>query len=571
MANSLSEISKVTNEIASDDANPTLSPNFIESSDAGETLATATAVITNQMMALDSISGSLSGDADLFKIFLTGGQTFSATTANSETAQVPIDEALGIPTDLVVDPKIFLLDEQGNGVYANDDLFGSTQSTLISGPGGFSPETSGIYYLGISGTGYEAASADGQIFPGEPFDEITGPTGPGGRSPLTGFVGNTTASFGEYLISLTGAQTIAVAGNGSAGGNNGGNSNDPNARLSATDNNLIAISGTDSTRLSVSVNSQAARELGEVLVIATDNEQGDIDGLAPGSDGYLQAALGRATVLFSAFPAGGFEGLMPKRTLAVNGGQFLQLATVKDGSLADLLSGEGGELLFAIANANRNSQSAVTNRSSSTEGDLVLNLSLPGSSNNDLVLEFSQGNDAFIPLSTGTQRQGNDAESEIIDLTGLAGSSVTAAIEVFREASFDNTVGFYTIEDADGTVRDPLTGNLLKPGESGYQQAALANRVSLTLTGENGQTKQFSAELETGKLLSTFIVIDATVDDLLGGSSFDSDGVYFNHIGANTDGKDHVRLFGDNTFGYEDLAGGGDMDFDDVVVKVSFA
>ncbi len=194
-------------------AGPVQAAAFAEIDDAGESLQTAAAVTSAQSMSLESISGSLSGDADLFKIFLTGGQSFSATTSSRETADIPVNRAAGIPIDVVIDPKIFLFDELGNGVYANDDLFGSTQSTLLSGPGGFSPMASGIYFLGISGTGLEAASANGQIFPSEPFDRIAGPTAPGGGSPLTGFVGDRTASFGNYTLSLTGAQTIAAATN----------------------------------------------------------------------------------------------------------------------------------------------------------------------------------------------------------------------------------------------------------------------------------------------------------------------------------------------------------------------
>ena len=191
-------------------AGPVRAISFTELSDAGESLTDAVSVTSDQPTLLESISGALSGDADLFKIFLTGGQTFSATTASSETAQIPVNQALGIPIDVVIDPKIFLFDALGNGVYANDDSFGSAQSTLISGPGGFSPPESGNYFLGISGSGYEAFSANGQIFPTEPFGQQAGPTGLGGGAPLTGFVGDRTLSSGKYTLSLTGAQTIAA-------------------------------------------------------------------------------------------------------------------------------------------------------------------------------------------------------------------------------------------------------------------------------------------------------------------------------------------------------------------------
>jgi hypothetical protein len=46
---------------------------------------------------------------------------------------------------------------------------------------------------------------------------------------------------------------------------------------------------------------------------------------------------------------------------------------------------------------------------------------------------------------------------------------------------------------------------------------------------------------------------------------------YFAYLGANPDRVDHIRLLGDNTFGFEDLFGGGDLDYNDVVVQVNFA
>ncbi|MEQ8959195.1 MAG: DUF4114 domain-containing protein, partial [Coleofasciculus sp. C2-GNP5-27] len=43
---------------------------------------------------------------------------------------------------------------------------------------------------------------------------------------------------------------------------------------------------------------------------------------------------------------------------------------------------------------------------------------------------------------------------------------------------------------------------------------------------------------------------------------------YFAHLGANPDKVDHIRLLGDNTFGFEDLHGGGDQDFNDFTFQV---
>ena len=355
---------------------------------------------------------------------------------------------------------------------------------------------------------------------------------------------------------------------GAGGGTGGGNGGNVGEELAATLNNLLAIAGDSVTQLTATLTGRAASEVSEILAIVTDDEQGTIDGLAPGSPGYVQAALDRATVVLSALATGQFNDLNPQRILEVAGGEFLQFATVRGGTLDDILRGGAGEVIFADAAANGDGQSAIQ-PSALTDSTVQIGFRLPGSNRfDDLTLTLALG-DAARPL--GTLLQGQGAEGELIDLTGITDAVVTAAIEVFREAGFDNSIGFYAVDDRQGTVQDLLTGNSLSPGDEGYVQAALASRVGPILTGQNGQTMQFSTELPTGKLLSTFLVANGTVEALLDTDAFNDPAVYFNHIGANADGKDHVRLLGDNLFGYEDLPGGGDMDFNDAIVKVSFA
>ena len=186
--------------------------------------------------------------------------------------------------------------------------------------------------------------------------------------------------------------------------------------------------------------------------------------------------------------------------------------------------------------------------------------------------DFSEDVDEEDPGVTpvlGTE--GQTAENRIINLTQAASSTVTASIEVFRDAGYDNMVGFYVVEDAAGRVTDPLTGTVLAPEDVGYAKAAIAQRIDMTLTGVNGETTTYTSEMLTGSLLSTFIISNGTVDALLDADAANDPAVFFSQLGANSDRTDHVRLLGDNTFGYEDLIGGGDMDFNDMVVKVSFA
>lgn len=169
--------------------------SFTESVDAGETLGTAQVVNTQlPETVLTSIIGSTSSEdnADLFKIFLSAGQTFSATTEGGAS----------------FDTQLFLFNADGFGVEANDDTdINSFQSTLPLS--GFSPTHSGIYYIGISGYDYDPVSSEGLIFPNASFEGVEGPTGPGGESPLAGFAGDgVPPEFGSYTITITGAQAV---------------------------------------------------------------------------------------------------------------------------------------------------------------------------------------------------------------------------------------------------------------------------------------------------------------------------------------------------------------------------
>ncbi|MEL6262875.1 MAG: DUF4114 domain-containing protein [Cyanobacteria bacterium J06626_6] len=79
----------------------------------------------------------------------------------------------------------------------------------------------------------------------------------------------------------------------------------------------------------------------------------------------------------------------------------------------------------------------------------------------------------------------------------------------------------------------------------------------------------FSDRAEIG----VFVVDDATgtVDQRLDDQTGNEPAIYFPFLGANADGADHIRLFGNNTFGFEEMALGGDQDFDDMIMQVSFA
>ncbi len=166
-------------------------------------------------------------------------------------------------------------------------------------------------------------------------------------------------------------------------------------------------------------------------------------------------------------------------------------------------------------------------------------------------------------LAVGHNAEAAIPDIPVIDLTDSG--DVTATFSFSRHTAFNNTVGFYEVT-ADGSVIDSISGNAIAPGEPGYQAAALAaSNVEFALTVENNGTAELVTRLEGGSIFAPFIVVDADFAD-----AAESE-VYFAFEAANSDGVEHIRALGDNTFAFEDLRGGGDLDFNDNIVEFDFA
>ena len=144
---------------------------------------------------LAEISGGVSpADSDMYKICLPAGADFSASTVGTTG----------------FDSQLFLFDEQGRGVYANDDDPGSgtLQSTLPAGhPLG--PSTPGVYYLAISAFDRDPQSAPGRfgyIFPSS--SGVVAPIDRGGADPISGWAHRLgMRPGGAYTITLTGTRS----------------------------------------------------------------------------------------------------------------------------------------------------------------------------------------------------------------------------------------------------------------------------------------------------------------------------------------------------------------------------
>nr|MBX2864089.1 DUF4114 domain-containing protein [Leptolyngbyaceae cyanobacterium MAG.088] len=335
----------------------------------------------------------------------------------------------------------------------------------------------------------------------------------------------------------------------------------PVTTLSSQGERLV-VGGMGDVPIELSISQLSSDQVREIIIFETDST-GAVNGLTTNDAGYLDAVLNTAQVVFSTLEAGDIDELNPQRTITVAAGSILQFAVISDGSLDSVRRGAGGTVNLTGVSSQADIVKLQTLNGGSVQAGFDINQTGEFS---QLVINAVAANES-VPI--GAELQGLNTDSELFDLRAQTGL-LTATIDVYREASLDNVVGLFVVENEQGQVRDDM-GVLLSPGDDGYGQAALAQRININLVGTNDETVRYTTQILGGQLLSTFLVVDGTVGELLDMDTTNDPSIYFTHTLGNSDGADHVRLLGNNTFGFEDLPGGGDADFDDVVIRATFA
>jgi hypothetical protein len=222
----------------------------------------------------------------------------------------------------------------------------------------------------------------------------------------------------------------------------------------------------------------------------------------------------------------------------------------------------------------------------------VIDAQIPNNIKLDLVLPLQNLNtnptastaqpNPATPVDSGTSLSIDASTSHLLDLrkdpakTGTDAdlSNKTIAIKftnVNSDASYHNYAGFYQVEDEQGTVIDPSSSKFYHPGDSGYLAAALRRSqvtnegVELDKNGLPGTTN-----LQGGRTYAPFLVANGRVNDILNRPEPNTaNNVYFNYQAANADKTEHIRMLGANNFGFEDLFGGGDRDYNDLTFQVT--
>ena len=210
---------------------------------------------------------------------------------------------------------------------------------------------------------------------------------------------------------------------------------------------------------------------------------------------------------------------------------------------------------------------------------LTQNSSLDGFGTSFKILDISNATDSSANASKGGNTIAISLESEflgvddliasdkgvnpILDFKRFLGLTLEGDVSVAREADFDSTVGFYKIQNANGAVTDPVTGSLITPGTEGYSVAALDSSNLYSSFGtlstvDDSTVKNSISSFSDFEMLAPYASVSNTGK------------TYFAFADANADGLSHFREFGNGTIGLEDTYGGGDQDFDDLILGFDF-
>jgi uncharacterized protein DUF4114 len=143
---------------------------------------------------------------------------------------------------------------------------------------------------------------------------------------------------------------------------------------------------------------------------------------------------------------------------------------------------------------------------------------------------------------------------------------------VFREASFDNELGVFRVDDAAGSV------NGLHPGDPNYLAAAFSRATVIFPSGSDAFTPDVTLAFSGGDIVIFFMIQNCSLECLLASNPNNlPDGwplAFFSMDLLGPDGIDHLVGF-ENTvdrttqLAFEDLTGGGDLDYNDVVYDIS--
>ncbi len=322
----------------------------------------------------------------------------------------------------------------------------------------------------------------------------------------------------------------------------------------------------------------------ELGIYRVDDVLGRIDGMDIGDAGYARAALaaGRAQVVFA-------SGLGTGATaeLDLDGGGLYAFYLVQNDTTErlrtfnpDNLANGGPTAFFSIVAGNTDGIDHLHELSTGPSGVQLAWEDLTGGGDrdyNDVVFSAAMlmPEPEIVVVDTPVHCDlptGDNADSIFV-----VPGSVTGAVSVtfdwtLRDAGYDNELGVYRVDDLAGTIDG------LAPGDAGYALAALSQgRGQVVFASGLGTGASTTLELEGGAYYAFYLVQNGTTANVVANNPGNVSGAgpiaFFSTVGSNVDGIDHMHTITVGTgaveMAWEDLTGGGDRDYNDVVFRAA--
>ena len=181
----------------------------------------------------------------------------------------------------------------------------------------------------------------------------------------------------------------------------------------------------------------------------------------------------------------------------------------------------------------------------------------------DLMLEIRSALAASSPASLAIARKQLTSSDTILDLTTITGAGIRLTLDISTDCSLRNRFGFVKLDPLTGTTYQ-VAGVSQSEGAA-FRGAVLSQFIDPYLSTGTSHLYNRSRQSITWNLDSSAAGYYAPVMITQGGEVLT--------FGASTasDGRQHVKLLGNNTFGFEDLLAsqGSDWDFNDTKIRVS--
>jgi hypothetical protein len=293
--------------------------------------------------------------------------------------------------------------------------------------------------------------------------------------------------------------------------------------------------------------------------LAVDSTQGQINGLNPGEPGYIEAAWQRLSqpdlrqVLFQdedsaaslALTSGlAQQSFIDPKALAASEQKFF-------GTLANSqLKANQSYVFYALADDQLQLSSLETPQIA-RESRGYQSLSFAG-------ITAEIGSNALV-------------------VPGEWGQTVAVQTALSRAADYQNLIALYRVDSLTGGLDlDGDTRIDVRPGDSDYARQALVRAqdplegVTLT-TPTNLSTRQETINLLGNQIYGLVIIPNATIAEVLSQNPDNLGGdkplAFFSFGLANPDGISHMARLGNNLFSFEDQGGGGDLDYNDMILQ----